>query len=62
LYVGNLPPAISSSYLTKSLNIALNIMGRGSSCPILSSTISQDGHYAFVEFATKAETDECADI
>ena len=57
LYVGNLPSGITHSQLVDLLNTAL--INKKLNCypghPVLSAWISQDGHYAFVEFRSIEE-------
>ena len=58
LYIGNLPNGMTSPSLVKMLNIALltlkpEIFDPGE--PVISSWVSPDGHYAFVEFRTAEE-------
>ncbi|CDW78787.1 splicing factor u2af large subunit [Stylonychia lemnae] len=57
LYVGNLPPKIHNHQLVELLNLALLVMKCNikPGLPALSAWISQDGHYAFVEFRTIEE-------
>ena len=52
LYVGNLPPTITHVKLVEMLNLALLVMKCNTKhgLPVVSAWISQDGHYAFVEF------------
>jgi splicing factor U2AF subunit len=59
LYVGNLPPNITNQRLVEMLNLALLVMKCNTKpgLPCLSAWISQDSHYAFVEFRTM---EECA--
>ena len=61
LYIGNIPFGISCTKLVEELNLALLAMGKHS-CqlgnPILSCWISQDGHFAFLEFRTVADVHE----
>lgn len=57
LYVGNLPAGITQTHLVDLLNTALinkNLNAYPGS-PVLSAWISQDGHYAFVEFRSIEE-------
>lgn len=65
LYVGNLPPNITNQWLRDQLNTALLVMGKfkeSSYLPVQQCWISKDGHYAFVEFKSIADADECRDI
>lgn len=57
LYVGNLPAGITQSQLVDLLNTALinKKLNAYPGNPVLSSWISQDGHYAFVEFRSIEE-------
>jgi RNA recognition motif-containing protein len=57
LYVGNLPAGISTGQLVDLLNTALinKKLNAYPGNPVLSSWISQDGHYAFVEFRSIEE-------
>lgn len=60
LYVGNIPPGLSSSQLIELLNTALKEMGKESGVfqdgdPIIGSWISGDSHYAFLDFRTAEE-------
>jgi RNA recognition motif-containing protein len=57
LYVGNLPAGITQSQLVDLLNTALinKKLNAYPGHPVLSSWISQDGHYAFVEFRSIEE-------
>lgn len=57
LYVGNLPAGISQSQLVDLLNTALinKKLNAYPGNPVLSAWISQDGHYAFVEFRSIEE-------
>lgn len=57
LYVGNLPAGITQIQLVDLLNTALinKKLNAYPGHPVLSSWISQDGHYAFVEFRSIEE-------
>lgn len=57
LYVGNLPAGITQSQLVDLLNTALinKKLNAYPGSPVLSAWISQDGHYAFVEFRSIEE-------
>jgi len=55
LYVGNLPQGLSNFKLVDLLNIAMFTLGYPSKeqkRPVTQAWISNDGHYAFVEFLT----------
>lgn len=58
LYIGNLPAGITSNQLLEFLNKAMKSRGLqiGEGEPVLSVWISNDGHYAFVEFRSIEET------
>ena len=60
LYVGNLPTGITHSQLVDLLNTALitNKKNAYAGDPVLSAWISQDGHYAFVEFRSIEEANQ----
>ena len=58
LYIGNLPPGMTPPSLVKMLNTALLTLKPEDFAPgepVISSWISNDGHYAFVEFRTAEE-------
>ena len=58
LYIGNLPNGMTSPSLVKMLNIALLTLKPEDFAPgepVISSWVSPDGHYAFVEFRTAEE-------
>ena len=58
LYIGNLPSGMTSPSLVKMLNIALLTLKPEDfepGEPVISSWVSPDGHYAFVEFRTAEE-------
>ncbi|TNV79347.1 hypothetical protein FGO68_gene17010 [Halteria grandinella] len=57
LYVGNFPPNITQQRLVEMLNLAMLVL-KGNikeGLPVVSAWISQDAHYAFVEFRTMEE-------
>jgi hypothetical protein len=60
LYVGNLPAGVTQSQLVDLLNTALinKRLNSYTGNPILSAWISQDGHYAFVEFRSIEEANK----
>ena len=58
LYIGNLPSGMTPPSLVKMLNIALLTLKPEDFAPgepVISSWVSPDGHYAFVEFRTAEE-------
>ena len=58
LYIGNLPNGMTPPSLVKMLNIALLTLKPEDFAPgepVISSWVSPDGHYAFVEFRTAEE-------
>ena len=58
LYIGNLPSGMTPPSLVKMLNIALLTLKPEDFSPgepVISSWVSPDGHYAFVEFRTAEE-------
>ena len=58
LYIGNLPSGMTPPSLVKMLNIALLTLKPEDfepGEPVISSWVSPDGHYAFVEFRTAEE-------
>lgn len=57
LYVGNLPPSITPKELVDLVNLALmKVNGNiNPGEPVISSWISSDGHYAFIEFRSPEE-------
>ena len=59
MYIGNLPPGLTSAKLVEILNYAIIVLGTYDSSlygnPVVSCWISQDGHFAFVEFRTIEE-------
>ena len=63
LYVGNLPMAITQRMLIEELNKAMISLDKIKNWdlepgqPIISSWISTDGHYGFIEFRTAKEAD-----
>lgn len=60
LYVGNLPAGVTQSQLVDLLNTALinKRLNSYTGNPVLSAWISQDGHYAFVEFRSIEEANK----
>ena len=61
LYVGNIPPGLSSQQIVELLNAALKEMGKEAGIfqdqePIVGAWISGDSHYAFVDFRTPEDT------
>ena len=57
LYVGNLPPGITQQLLMNIINdamIRLDVIEEPGN-PVISTWISTDGHYAFVEFRNADE-------
>ena len=57
LYVGNLPSGITQRMLIDIVNeamLSLNVLEEPGN-PVVSTWISSDGHYAFVEFRTAEE-------
>jgi splicing factor U2AF 65 kDa subunit len=57
LYVGNLPSGITQRMLIDIVNeamVSLNVLEEPGN-PVVSTWISSDGHYAFVEFRTAEE-------
>ena len=60
LYVGNIPPGLSVPQIMELLNTALKELGKESGLfqegdPVIGAWISNDGHYAFVDFRTAEE-------
>eukprot|EP01038_Epipyxis_sp_PR26KG_P005947 gene5947-8196_t len=58
IYVGNLPPGVTSPQLTEFLNAALKQLGVANNSPngsVISCWVSTDGHYAFAELRTVDE-------
>lgn len=57
LYVGNLPSGITQRQLIDVINEAMVALGKieEPGNPVVSTWISSDGHYAFVEFRTAEE-------
>ena len=61
LYLGNLPPGLTAEQLREFLNEALRACGAmtvGLSTAVISTWVSPDGKYAFVEFASV----DCASV
>jgi hypothetical protein len=60
LYVGNLPAGVTQSQLVDLLNTAIinKRLNSYTGNPVLSAWISQDGHYAFVEFRSIEEANK----
>ena len=57
LYVGNLPPGITQQLLMNIINeamLSLNVIKEAGN-PVISTWISTDTHYAFVEFRNAEE-------
>ena len=62
LYIGNIPPGLTVPQLMELLNKALREIGIPKGIvyqedPITSAWISNDGHYAFVDFRTLEEAE-----
>ena len=59
MYIGNLPPGLTCTKLVEILNYAVLVLGTYDKSlygnPVVSCWISQDGHFAFVEFRTIEE-------
>ena len=59
MYIGNLPPGLTCTKLVEILNYAILVLGNFDHSlygnPVVSCWISQDGHFAFVEFRTVEE-------
>ena len=57
LYVGNLPPGINQQLLLNVMNKAILSLGviKEPGNPVISSWISTDNHYAFIEFRNAEE-------
>ena len=57
LYVGNLPPGITQQHLMRIVNEAMLSLGviKEPGNPVISTWISTDTHYAFIEFRNSEE-------